>query len=180
MFGFRKRKKRQSEEEHFLKLPLLDPNQLSPAIIADYINNGTPIVAVFDPKKDLTWSLDTMSRIQMNGLNPSVSIYRKEGPFLCNYRAYTSLGDGILHMVLYYIYEMKNSNIMFIYNEELKDASEIYHDDEHLIAKQEYYVHDFTEEEGLEFFKKNPNERCIYIGESRLVKKSDVEMEPEV
>ena len=181
MLFFKKRKKQQQNiDEPFLTLPLLEKKDLSPATIAEYINKDIPIVAVFNVEKKMKWDINTLSRIQMNGLNPSVSMYRKEGNFLYNYRAFTSLGDGLLHFVLYYVYEYKNSNIMYLYNDELKDAAEIYYDKEKLMTKQIYYANDFSVEEGLEFFVKNPDKRCIYIGESRLVKKSDINTVPDV
>lgn len=184
MFGFKKRKIKQqiaeSEEQPFLKLPLIDETDFSPATIAEYINNDVPVVAVFDPTKKMEtngkWNINALIGAQMNGLNPSVSMYRKEGPFLCDYKAYTTEADGILHFVLYNVYEMKNSNIMYLYNNDLKDACELYHDDAHLMATQQYYMHDFTEQEGLDFFRNNPSERCIYIGHDRLIKKSDTNL----
>ena len=180
MFGFSK-KKPQSEEQHTLKLPLIEDKDFTPAKIAEYLRSGIPILAVTDPTKktqiDGHWSLEMLLGVEMNGLQPTVSMYRKEGPFLCKYRAYKFENDPIYHFILDKVYEMKNSNIMELCNRDLREACELYHNAGQWVENQMYYVHDFTIEEGLEFFQNHPNERYIYIGKERLLKKNE---EPEL
>ena len=179
MFGFGK-KKLQSEKKHTLKLPLLESKDFTPDKIAEYLRSGIPILAVTDPSKqtqiDGHWSFEMLVGVEMNGLRPSVSMYRKEGPFLCKYRAYQFEGDPTLYFVLWNVYEMKNSNIMELCNRDLREACELYHDDEKKIETQVFAPNDFTEEEGLEFFRNHPKERSIYIGKDRIVKQTE---EPE-
>lgn len=182
MFGFG-RKKPQPEEQHTLKLPLIEQKDFTPDKIAEYLRSDIPILAVYDPTKktqiDGHWSFEMLLGAEMNGLRPSVSMFRKEGPFLCNYKAYKFDGDPVFHFILYEVYEMKNSNIMDLCNTKLREAYELYHDDDKMVETQMFYDNDFTEEEGLETFRKHPNVRTIYIGKERLIKKSDNEAERE-
>lgn len=178
MFGFFKRQKKAilPEEKHTLTIPIFTDEDFTIDNIATYLRNETPILTVYNPQKahdSVTFNL--LLGIENNGLNPSVYMYRKEGSLLCCYSSFQYEGDSTLHFMLYKVWEFKNSNIMELFNTDLKDADEVYHDDENVVASQKYYVHNFTEEEGIEYFKNHPKERSLYIGKERLVKKEDTE-----
>lgn len=168
-----------AKEQKTLTLPLIEAKDFTPDKIREYLINEIPILAVTDPKKktqiDGHWSFEMLIGVEMNGLKPSVSMYRKEGPFICQYRAYKFDEDPTFHFILSHVYEFKNSNIMELYNNELREAVELYHDDEKVVETQNYYAHDFTVEEGLEFFAKNPKARSLYIGKERLILKNNTE-----
>lgn len=178
MFGFFKKQKKSvsPEEKKTLTIPIFSDEDFTIDNIATYLRNGTPILTVYDPRKahnSMTFNL--LFGVENNGLNPSVYMYRKEGKLLCCYTSFQFEDDRTLHFMLLKVWEFKNSNIMELFNSDLKDADEIYHDDENVVASQRYYVHDFTEEEGIEYFTNHPMERSIYIGKDRLVKKETTE-----
>lgn len=174
MFGFFKKQKKSvtPEEKKILTIPIFNDEDFTIDNIATYLRNGTPILTVYDPRKAHdSMTFNFLLGIENNGLNPSVYMYRKEGNLLCCYTSFQFEGDRTLHFMLLKVWEFKNSNIMELFNSDLKDADEIYHDDENVVASQRYYKHDFTEEEGIEYFKNHPKERSLYIGKERLVKK---------
>lgn len=171
MFKFINKKK-----QHILTLPLLNPKDLKPDKIAEYLQNDIPIVAVTDPIKQSQtngrWNFEMLIGMEMNGLRPSLTLYRKEGPFLCKYRAYDFQGHPSLYFLLWDVFEMKNSNIFELCNGDLKDAFEIYHDDQKQTETQIFLPNDFTMQEGLNFFKNNPDQRSIHIGKNRIIKQN--------
>ena len=175
MFDFGK-KKPQPEEQQTLNLPLLESKDFTADKIAEYLRNDIQIKTETNKNKkakiDGHWNFEMLVGVEMNGLGPSVSMYRKEGPFLCKYRAYQFEGDPALYFVLWNVYEMKNSNIMELCNRDLREACELYHDDDKKVETQVFAPNDFTEEEGLEFFRNHPKERSIYIGKDRIVKQT--------
>lgn len=180
MFGiFRKKPRNVPTETHTLTIPLIEDKDRKVDVIADYMHKGTPILAVFNPTKKAmkdngSWSINVLFGVEMNGLNPSVSMYRREGQLLCNYKAYV-FPNQPLHFMLYEVSEFKNSNIMKLVNEELGDAYELYHDDDRICETQQFLVHDLTEEEALKYLKSHPDKRTMYVGKERCVKKEDSE-----
>lgn len=166
-----------------LDLPVIKEQYFTFEHIADYLHGGVSIIAVFDPCKkfqvDGHWASNVLLATEMNGLQPSISLYRKEGAYLCDYKAFKFENDSLYHFMLYKVYEMKNSNILELINSDFREAYELYVDTKNWAENQSYYLHDFTEEEGLEFFKTHPKDRFLFIGRERLIKKENVEMKEE-
>lgn len=183
IFNFLKRFFLKKSEQTTLDLPVIKEQYFTFEHIADYLHGGVSIIAVFDPNQkfqvDGRWSFNALLAAEMNGLQPSISLYRKEGSFLCNYKAFKFENDPLYHFMLYKVYEMKNSNIMELINSDFREAFELYIDTKNWAEKQLYFLHDFTENEGQEFFKMHPNERFLFLGKERLVKKEKAEMKEE-
>ena len=83
MFGFGK-KKPQPEEQHTLKLPLLESKDFTPDKIAEYLRSGIPILAVTDPSKqtqiDGHWNFEMLVGVEGSSLYLKAND-KKEGFF---------------------------------------------------------------------------------------------------
>ncbi len=167
-----KRKKKASDRPPLFDLPMLAEKEIRPEIIHEYLAQGTPVWAVYDPQKKAYKNgkmlYNVLLGVELNGLIPTVSILFKKGKYLYDYWAITNGREMYFH--LFRVYVFKPSLIMEICNEELSEACEVYHDDGNVAKGQLYLPHDVTTQELDNYFATHRDENRMYVGKERIKK----------
>lgn len=177
MFDFLKKKKNvpdNSEKRHLLNLPVITEKENSPEKIAEYLKNGIPIWAWYNAKdkcvdENGNWNVNALLTLEKGWID-GFAMFRKEDDFLCKYTLEIFEKGEELHLRLDQIREFKNSNIMEIYNGDLHEAYELYHDDENVAATMSFYCHNITSKEAKKYLTHN---RIMYVNEENFIKKSE-------
>lgn len=172
MFDFFRKSKKisvQAGEQHSLPLSPIEGNDLSVATIAQHLRNETPLIAVYNPLNSTETSLVMLLGVERNGLTPSITMYKKIHDLLCVYQAFQFDEQPQLYFMLYKVLNFRNSNLIEIYNSELKYASELYYDDQGFADAQLYFAHNFKCEEAYCYFRNNTTAREFFVGRERLI-----------
>lgn len=178
MFDFLKKKPsvpEPTEPRRPLNLPVLSKNNFNPETIAEYLKNDTPIWAWYNAKDmpmtddNGNWNFNALLALE-NGRFDGFSMFRKEGNLICKYTLDIFNDGKELNLKLSDIREMKNSNILELCRRDLKEAYELYHDDENIASTLPAYVHDITAEKASLYIK---DKRVYHVGEEHFYKKSD-------
>lgn len=166
-FSLFKKKPTKPKERKPLNLPEVPADKFTPADIAEMINNGTPIwtwTSILD-----NFNVTAMLNMQGNCLD-GFAMFRKEHDLLIKYVAVVCQDLQSMTMKITEICKCTNSNIIELYNTELKDAHKVYYDDLGLTEEVRYFVHDLEYEKIAAYLEKN---RVMYVGEEHFIKNPD-------
>ena len=158
------KKTSKSKERKPLNLPEIPTDKFTPAEIAEMINNGIPIWTWTNILEN--YNITAISNMQGNCLD-GFAMYRKEYDLLVKYVAVVCQELETMTMKISDICKCTNSNIMELYNSDLKDSYKVYYDNVGLTNEVRYFVHDLDYEKIVAYLKNN---RVMYVSDEHFIK----------
>lgn len=141
LFGIKKQTSESDGERHPINLPEVPEDKFNAVGIAELLRGGSTIWAWYDLIKKK--NVHAMMNYTGNAAR-TIAVFRVEDDYLVKYIAY--VGKNEVCMKLSEIQRMTNSNVMELYNADLKDAFHVYYDDQGLTESLQSFVHDVTDE----------------------------------
>ncbi|SHI97089.1 hypothetical protein SAMN02745229_03914 [Butyrivibrio fibrisolvens DSM 3071] len=166
VFSIFKKKPAPKTERKPLNLPEVPADKMNPADIVQMLSEGTPIwtwTSIMDK-----YNYTAMLNMQGNCLD-GFAMFRKEEDLLIKYVGVIG-SDKKMIMKITEVQLFKNSNIMELFETELKDAYRVYYDDEHLTENLSFFCYDVTYDEMKKYLEGN---RVMYISEDHFMKKPE-------
>ena len=141
LFSKKKRTPSLDEERHPLPLPEIPEDKFNAVGIAELLRGGSVLWAWYDLLKKYNWNAALNF---VGNCTDTFAVYRVEGNFLVKYIA--MVAEDQFFLKLSEVQRMSNSNVMELFNSDLKDAYRVYFDDEGLTENLQYFIHDLTDE----------------------------------
>lgn len=174
-FGRKKTTPKPDNIEHRrpLNLPVIPEKDITPEKIAEYLKKGIPIWTWYNPMAKSSGQTSDFIQLALameGGALDGFAMFRIEDNLICRYNAVFVGHEMQLNLKLYEIRELKNSNIVELFNSDISTAYEVYHDDDNLAAETLCFVHDITQEMALDYLK---DHRVMYVSDAHFKKKTD-------
>lgn len=141
LFGSKKHKPVSDGERHPINLPEVPENKFNAVGIAEMLRGGSAIWAWYDLVRK--YNVNALMNFVGNATD-TFAVYRVEGEYLVKYIVVVGKDEFVLK--LSEVQRMSNSNVMELYNSDLKDAYHVYYDDEGITETLQSFVHDVTDE----------------------------------
>lgn len=164
MFNLVKKKKPSGEERHPLNMPEIPKEKMNPADIVKMLSSGIPIwtwCSILDKYNDTA-----LTNIRGKCLD-GFAMFRKEEDLLVKYIGNINSNQEMV-MAISEVSLFKASNVLELFETELRDAYKVYYDDEHLTESLSYYCYDVTYEDMKKFLETH---RVMGIGEDHFLRK---------
>lgn len=164
MFNLWKKKMDSGAERHPLNLPEIPEEKMNSADIVKMLSAGIPIwtwCSLMDK-----YNVSALTNIRGN-CEDGFAMFRKEEDLLVKYVGNIS-SDQKMVMEIAEVSLFKASNVLELFETELKDAYKVYYDEDHLTEDLLYYCYDVTYEDMKEFLKTH---RVMSISKDHFIRK---------
>lgn len=165
LFGTKKHKPESDGERHPINLPEIPEDKFNAVGIAEMLRGGSVIWAWYDLIKK--YNVNALVNFVGNATD-TFAVYRVEGEYLVKYIVHVA--NKQFYLKLSEVQRMSNSNVMELFNSDLKDAYRVYYDDEGLSEQVHAFVHDVTEEM---IEAELQNKRVMVVTDDHFMKKED-------
>ena len=157
-------KNKRPAEHRPLNLPEIPEDKFNPVEIAKMLKSGVVIWAWYNMVDHFSF---TGFYNLTGGMIDSFALFRTEEDFLVKY--IIDRQDDVFYAKIHEITYFRNSNVMELFNSELRDAYRVYYDDQGYSEQLNSYAHNITD---AMVKKELTNSRVMYVTDDHFIRQA--------